>query len=76
MLNLDEAQARYEQGQFSSNPAIAFAAIDDVPALITEARVSRKIVERLKFYRNSPMKLAPSLERLLDEWDAVVNEVR
>jgi hypothetical protein len=41
-VDLDAVQTRYDQGQFSSDPAVAFAALDDVPALIAEIRDLRE----------------------------------
>jgi hypothetical protein len=39
-LDLDAVQARYDGGRLSSDPAICFAAIEDVPDLVAELRVA------------------------------------
>lgn len=44
MLDLNDVQARYYRGQTASDPAIAFAAINDVPALVAELRAAREVI--------------------------------
>ena len=80
MLDLDAIQARYDRGMFSSNPAIAFAAIKDVPALVAELRAARAVRDEIRRLYEDDRILLPEederLLRLLAAWDEHRGEAR